>query len=156
MVSEIKSVIDFEKSELFDEYIIMIEKGLYVDDRYNIVIKSRDVKKIDCILFNALIKSLKGIYSETLLERIRTIVPIGHGLHALRLLDLFFIKDIERVKMIAMNTLIGLEVHDMRPESFFKFITKFRQLKQTIGQDSVSKELQLNIISKIYLYSFLH
>ena len=133
----------------------MIEKGLYVADRYNIVIKSRDVKKIDCILFNALIKSLKGIYSETLLERIRTLVPVGQGLKALYTLDTFFEKDIERMRMVAMNNLIGLEVQGIRPENFFKFITRFRQLKQIIGQDCISKELQLNVLKKIALTSHL-
>ena len=155
VVAEMKSVIDFEKSAESDKYALMLETGRYDQLKYIECIGTRDIKKLDCVLFNALIKSLKGIYSETLLERIRTIVPIGHGLHALRLLDLFFIKDIERVKMIAMNTLIGLEVHDMRPESFFKFITKFRQLRQTIGQNNISKELQLNILKKIALTNHL-
>ena len=124
VVAEMKSVIDFEKSEMSDQYALMLETGRHDQSKYIESIANRDNKKLDCVLFNAQNKSLKGIYSETLLERIRTIFPIGHGLHALRLLDVFFIKDIERVKMIAMNTLIGLEVHDMRPESFFKFITK--------------------------------
>jgi hypothetical protein len=139
VISEMKAIMDFEKSDNSDGYVNMLESGTFEVLKYNRYITDRSIMKIDHILFNALIKALRGIYAETLLEKIRTMVPIGHGLRALQILDEFFIKDVERVKMIAMNNLIGLEVSGMRPENFFRFITRFRQLRHIIGNDSFKR-----------------